>query len=122
MGSLVGNFVGSIIGGRIYKAYDNMKINNIKKMQNVVIGEKMDRVNEAAAKYNAGHFSASKFANKLYKFNHKLGAALTYSENVTWIRRVCQSGVNIIDIGAVGTNSIYYAMEIRTTIAFFGLE
>ncbi len=27
--------------------------------------------------------------------------------------------VDIIDIGVAGSNSIYYAMEIRTIIAFF---
>lgn len=31
-------------------------------------------------------------------------------------------GIKFIDIGAVGTNSIYYAMEIRTIIAFLGLR
>ena len=70
-------------------------------------------------KYKGLSFSDSNFANKIYTKFPKLGAAYTYSQNVTWIRRVTQSGVNIIDIGidvSRNNRSIYYTMEILTII------
>ena len=118
-GAAIGGIVGSIVGSSIYKVYDTYKITQIANAQNVVIGEGMGRVKNFANLYGANHFEASNFANKIYTKFPKLGAAYTYSQNVTWIRRVTQSGVNIIDIGidvSRNNRSIYYTMEILTII------
>ena len=118
-GAAIGGIVGSVVGSSIYKVYDTYKITQIANAQNVVIGEGMGRVKKFANFYGANHFEASNFANKIYTKFPKLGAAYTYSQNVTWIRRVTQSGVNIIDIGidvSRNNRSIYYTMEILTII------
>lgn len=119
LGSAIGSIAGSIIGWGIYKAYDNYKIGKIAKQRIVVVGETMTRVNNYADKIGAGTFKASGFVNWVYSHNHKLGSALTMSENMTWIPRVCQLGVGIANIGInvmSNVRSKFYAMEILNII------
>ena len=120
LGSTIGGFAGSIICSAMYKVYDIYKINQIAKQGVVVIGEGMNRVHDYANKIGAGTFKASKLANFTFeKINKKLGSLLTYSNNVTWIRRVIKSRVNIANIGIVATRnerSVFYIMEIINII------
>ena len=120
LGSTIGGFAGSIICSAMYKVYDIYKINQIAKQGVVVIGEGMNRVHDYANKIGAGTFKASKLANFTFeKINKKLGSLLTYSNNVTWIRRVIKSRVNIANIGIIATRnerSVFYIMEIINII------
>ena len=120
LGSTIGGFAGSIICSAMYKVYDIYKINQIAKQGVVVIGEGMNRVHDYANKIGAGTFKASKLANFTFeKINKKLCSLLTYSNNVTWIRRVIKSGVNIANIGIIATRnerSVFYIMEILNII------
>lgn len=116
MGSVIGSIVGGILGSGAYKLYDSHKVAQIAKQGSVVIGETMSRVTDTAGKLGVGHFKASKFANFLYKLNNKLGATLTMSENISWIRRVAKAGVDVVNIGLdLGrtTRSPYYIMELQ---------
>jgi RHS repeat-associated protein len=115
MGAFVGNIGGSFAGGRVYKLYDTYRINQIARQGTVVIGETMTRVTPEAQRLGAGHFNPSNQANFVYNsVSKKLGNALTMSENTTWIRRVAQSGVGVVDVGidvTRSTRSSFYIME-----------
>lgn len=120
-GAVIGGIIGGFIGGKAYKMYDAHKIGKIAQQGTVVIGETMSRVHAQADLIGAGTFKASKGANLLYKIFPKLGSALTMSENMTWIRRVIASGVDIVDIGIDLTRanrSIFYSMELQHVFKF----
>lgn len=121
LGAAIGSIIGGFIGGKAYKMYDAHKIGKIAQQGTVVIGETMSRVHAQADLIGAGTFKASKGANLLYKIFPKLGSALTMSENMTWIRRVIASGVDIVDIGIDLTRanrSIFYSMELQHVFKF----
>ena len=121
LGAAIGSIIGSFIGGKAYKMYDAHKIGKIAQQGTVVIGETMSRVHAQSDLIGAGTFKASKGANLLYKIFPKLGSALTMSENMTWIRRVIASGVDIVDIGIDlkrANRSIFYSMELQHVFKF----
>ena len=129
LGAGIGSIVGSITGGQVYRAYDTYKIAQIARQGTVVIGETMTRVKVEATRIGAGHFKASIRADFVYRHGSKIskiiGESLTYSENITWIRRVAQSGVSIRDIGIHTTRvtgrSNFYIMELQRLFKYLQL-
>ena len=116
-GALIGGIVGSFLGGLAYKIYDAYKVSQIANEGSVVIGETQKRVHEVAEKLGAGEFHTSKLSNFIHNKLKlkKLAEWITMNEDRTWINRVCDSGVDIIDIGLDLTRtsrSDFYAMEI----------
>ena len=121
LGASIGSIAGGLIGGKAYKMYNAHKIGKIAQQGSIVIGETMTRVHAQANLIGAGTFKPSKGANLLYKIFPKLGSALTMSENMTWIRRVIASGVDIVDIGIDlkrAERSIFYSMELQQIFKF----
>ena len=129
-GAMIGSIVGGIIGGQVYKVYDAKKIADIAKHGSAVVGETMGRVTNKAQEIGAATFKNSKMAQWLYGngkhgiggFLSKIGSKLTMSENMTWIRRVCRSGVDIvnigIDLGRSTGRSPFYIMELQSIFRY----